>query len=411
MSEEYSDDFDASYRTVAYYVAKRKKELYSDNRGYLPLDHYSWEAQVDLGEADFIEKGVRYSGYYVNISFPHSNAGYCQIFKGANQECLLEGLKNIFEHMGYVPRNIWFDNDSTIVKRILQYGKREITEGFRRFQMHYGFESNFCNPYSGHEKGSVENKVGYHRRNFLVPIPEFDDIREFNKDLLKKCDKDMDRAHYKKGRKINELFEEDKKSMLYLPKQPYEVYKYETAVADKYGKVKFDGRIYSTTPVFAGREVIIKANAYDVTILDINYSYIQNHDRLYGEKKESMKWEPYLDLMSKRPTALKYTGFFKKLPQSLQEYFEECEYQQKKAALRILKRMVAEKDLETATKAFNTAIARGVRDVDSIWAVYYTMTHKVIDIEELRLSGRIPLLNPYTVDNKSYDILLKGGDA
>jgi hypothetical protein len=39
------------------------------------------------------------------------------------------------------------------------------------------------------------------------------------------------------------------------------------------------------------------------------------------------------------------------------------------------------------------------------------MTHKVIDIEELRLSGRIPLLNPYTVDNKSYDILLKGGDA
>lgn len=44
-----------------------------------------------------------------------------------------------------------------------------VSEGFLRFMVHYGFRSNFCNPRSGHEKGSVENKVGYHRRNLFVP--------------------------------------------------------------------------------------------------------------------------------------------------------------------------------------------------------------------------------------------------
>ena len=65
--------------------------------------------------------------------------------------------------------------------------------------LHYGFCTNFCNPNSGHEKGHIENKVGYNRRNFLVPIPEFEDIKEFNRELLKKCDQDMERNHYNKS--------------------------------------------------------------------------------------------------------------------------------------------------------------------------------------------------------------------
>jgi hypothetical protein len=36
-----------------------------------------------------------------------------------------------------------------------------------RFKCHYGFKSVYCNPASGNEKGSVENAVGYVRRNLL----------------------------------------------------------------------------------------------------------------------------------------------------------------------------------------------------------------------------------------------------
>jgi transposase len=86
---------------------------------------------------------------------------------------------------------------STAVKEIKAQGEREITDGFRRLQCHFGFESNFCNPASGHEKGSVETYVGYSRRNYFVPVPEISDLIEYNRSLLEKCDKDLNREHYK----------------------------------------------------------------------------------------------------------------------------------------------------------------------------------------------------------------------
>ena len=78
--------------------------------GFLPLEHPPGEAQVDFGEARFIENGVEYDGYYLNMSYPHSNGGHMQLSKSANQECLLEGMKAVFEHIGGVPTAIWFDN-------------------------------------------------------------------------------------------------------------------------------------------------------------------------------------------------------------------------------------------------------------------------------------------------------------
>lgn len=65
-----------------------------------------------------------------------------------------------FEHVGGVPISIWFDNMFTAVKKVKEYGKRDLTNGFIRFMMHYGFQSNFCNPSSGNGKWSVEAKSG-----------------------------------------------------------------------------------------------------------------------------------------------------------------------------------------------------------------------------------------------------------
>lgn len=230
--KELYPEFDASDRAVRDFVAKLRDELKISNEGFLPLEHPPGEAQIDFGEARFIEKGITYDGQYINISFPYSNAGYTQLFKSANQECLLEGMKAIFEHIGGVPTAIWFDNMSTAVQKIQKHGERDLTKGFMRFMMHYGFKSNFCNPDSGNEKGSVEAKVGYHRRNWFVPIPEFNDIKEYNEHLLYRLDKDMEREHYKGIGLIKDLFAEDKTKFFKLPEVAFEVYRYEFVKAD-----------------------------------------------------------------------------------------------------------------------------------------------------------------------------------
>ena len=89
---EYPGSFNCSYRTVAGYVGMKRKEIYGKRAGYLPLEHIPGETQADFGDAQYYEGGQLYSGKYLNLSFPYSNQGYFQLFRGENQECLLEGL-------------------------------------------------------------------------------------------------------------------------------------------------------------------------------------------------------------------------------------------------------------------------------------------------------------------------------
>jgi hypothetical protein len=347
----------------------------------------------------------------LNLSFPYSNAGFCQLFKSQNQECLLQGLKNIFEHIGGVPVSITFDNPSTIVIKIKEHGNRELTDIFINFRLHYGFSSNFCNPYSGHEKGSVENKVGFLRRNMFVPIPEFKDINEFNRELLEKCTKDMNRIHYKKRKLISELFKEDILALKMLPNNPFDVFKLQKATADKYGKVKYDKKLYSTVPAFAQREVWLKARANEIEILDEKYNLIQAHKRLYGEQRESMKWAPYIELMAKRPNSFMFTGFFKELPQTIKNYFEQLEYQEKKMVLAIFNRMVTDTDIDTAITAFSLALEEGCKDTDSIWSMFYTLTTQPVIAKDLEIKdSKIPNIIPFDINMKKYDALMKGGE-
>lgn len=410
LKEQYGDKFNVSARSVRAYVSRRRPEIFKgQDKGYLPLEHSPGEAQADFGEAQFIERGILYDGFYLTVSFPYSNAGYTQLFKSENQECLLEGLKSIFEHIGGTPREIWFDNASTIVKAIRRDGERDLSKGFERFMLHYNFICNLTNLDSGHEKGSVENKVGYSRRNHLVPIPKFNDIREYNRQLLEKCDEDMQRNHYKKHGTIAQLFEEDKKALNPLPAVPYEVYRLERVKADNYGKVRYDNKRYSSTPAFAGCQIWLKVGAFEVTLLDDKYNPIIKHPRLYGQQNESMQWGPYLELMAKRPRAIKYTGFFKELPLKLQDYLAKCDLTAQRAALQVLTRMTKNSDLQTATNAFMDTLERGLSDPDSIWSNFVRLTSGSYEPNPAKLPPEVPELKPYQVDTAIYDHLLNGG--
>ena len=81
LEELYPNEFNAHERSVRKFVAKLRKELIIYTDGFLPLEHPPGEAQADFGEARFIENGITYDGNYFNISYPHSNAGYIQLFK------------------------------------------------------------------------------------------------------------------------------------------------------------------------------------------------------------------------------------------------------------------------------------------------------------------------------------------
>jgi hypothetical protein len=217
-------------------VAQSKGEIYNQPPGYLPLEHLPGEAQGDFGEAEFYQGSQHYYGKYLNLSFPYSNQGYLQLFKGENQKCLFEGLISIFEHIGGVPEKTWFDNTWTIVTKMLKEGGRTLTADFLRFQEHYHFQVVFCNLEVGHEKGNVENKVGYHQQNPLVPFPHTYSLPDYNRELLERCDRDWEREHYRKEDAISGLFKADQAALLPLPRVPLDVSQYLTVRTNGYGR-------------------------------------------------------------------------------------------------------------------------------------------------------------------------------
>ena len=68
-------------------------------------------------------------------------------------------------------------------------GEVALTGVFSAFVAHYRLEVRFCNPYSGNEKGSVENAVGFLRRNLMVPPMRAESYGQLSRLLLERCDR------------------------------------------------------------------------------------------------------------------------------------------------------------------------------------------------------------------------------
>ena len=417
--EKEVEGFSCSYRTVAAYVSEKKKALnLKRQEGYIPLNHNPGEGQADFGTADFVENGRHYhEGKYLVVSFPHSNGGYLQLNYGENMECLLEGLVAVFEHIGGVPTEIWFDNTRTIVTKIIKGGERAITERFQLFCEHYRFKPVFMNPESGWEKGNVENKVGYLRRNELVPVPEFEKLSEFNKELLIRCDEDMAREHYEHddGTWISDLFREDREALLPLPARAFDTARYDTAMTNKYGQFTLnEGKhIYSASPAFCEEVVNLKITSQEVIVMDEHMAEVVRHRRLYGDhRQESMDWLPYLKYIARRPRSLRNSGIYDMMPEAMRQFMDGCKNAERGRILKILSELTDRTGFDSALRTVNMAIEHQATDPDSLMTLYNRTYADVPMLPPVETSADIPgaRIIPFNRDDlKTLDTALKKG--
>jgi len=404
--------FDCSYRLVAAYVSQKKEELrLKRTEGFLPLQHAFGEAQGDFGSAEFYENGYLISGKHLVLSFPNSNAGFIQLNYGENMECLLEGLTAIFKHIGGVPPEIWFDNTATIVTEVIKGGGRLLTDKFTRFMDHYGFKAVFMNPAEGHEKGNVENKVGYSRKNLLVPAPKFSSLKQFNEQLLKDCDEDLNREHYYKPGTIAELFKADQKHLLPLPAIEFDTSTLLTGIrTNGYGRFTLNNgkHEYSVSPSHALSSVNVRLTSAFVTVLDENYREIVRHRRLYGnEAQSSMEWVPYLDYISRHPRSLRNTGIYDMMPDSMRVYLDSCEGSDRKDVLQVLSELTNRTGFESAVQTVNQAILYQANDPDSLRSLYSSIHSDVPELPPLTGSDTVPKVTQIPVNLSDYDALLQ----
>ncbi len=113
-----------------------------------------------------------------------SGAGFHCAYPHASQQAFLEAHELAFAYFGGVFAVLRYDNLGSAVKKVLRGQQREETQRFIAFRSHWGFQSEFCTPGEGHEKGGVEVENGYFRRNHLVPVPRVGSLEELNALLL-----------------------------------------------------------------------------------------------------------------------------------------------------------------------------------------------------------------------------------
>lgn len=348
-----------SYNTVQRYV-KRWKEAHRDHdEGYLDQVALPADMQVDFGQADFYLGDVRQRLHYLVCDFPFSNVGLAQVFFGETAECVCEGLMAVFAYVGGVPRRIVFDNATGAGRRVC--GKIRTSELFGAFAAHFGFDFAFCNPYAGHEKGAVENKVGAIRRELFVPVPKIWDVRAFNERLLDKCMAASDKPHYIKGEGQRELFCEDEFALSPLPAAPFTAVTWQRMRADKYGNVVLDGRHrYSSSPRFASCEMIVGKKAFDVEIYDARGELVAVHPRAFGDKPtESVEPASQLPLLCRKPAGWPNSRVRESLPEDVREWMDALEEEPRKEMLRVMRDVAAESGYGPMVKAMGRARASG----------------------------------------------------
>ena len=401
--------YKGSYSSVKRYARKKKYLLKQNPAGCLPLAQPKGHAQIDFGEFSYYTPdGVAHDAYTLTITFPYSNKGYIQVFPSQNQECLLTGMQRIFEHIGGVPPRVRADNMSTAVSKVLKGRKRILTDGYARFMLHYGFRTDFCNPAAGNEKGNVENKVGYGRRNALVPVPTIESFDTFNEQLWDWCGKDAQRLHYKHKVPIQELWEEERGVLLALPEHPYQVFRYEVLRVNKTGFVVIDTNNYGLSPTLYGEKVQAKI-FYDRIQFFHDHDLVGEYRRSYGQAEDLMDWTQYVETLCKKPGAVEDTRFFQQMPQAWREHLARTTGTERKNALELLKEIVIDGNAARCTNVLSLAGKNGRTDTDSIRQCYYLLSRGPNVPEPLDLDMVAPVLN-YRPNLSEYDALT-GGEA
>jgi transposase len=291
--------------TVRRYVRQRKQELGFGRREVFVPQSYHWgqEAQVDWFEAVAKLDGVSCKLQFFAMRSMASGDAFHRAYTNATQQALLEGHELAFDYFGGVFHKLRYDNMASVVKKILRGRQRVETERIIAFRSHWGYQSEYCNPAKGNEKGGVEGELGWYRRNWLVPVPEAKDLATLNEQLIAACVASRDRTIQGKAMTVGAASHYEKGFLLPRAAEgfPFEEVLY-PLVVDGHGRVKVKANWYSA-PLSPGLRVSAVVGPSEIEIRHDNRGAAR-HPRCYGRGHQILNLEHYLDVLERKPGAM-----------------------------------------------------------------------------------------------------------
>ena len=297
LREEYG--YQGSDRTVRREV-RRLKATVPDS--HVPQTYEAGEGGTfDFGEAFVILSGQETKVHLGCLRLDYSSHYFVCALPTERQEAFFECHLRGFAYLGGVPGRIRYDNLKAAVYKIMTGKRRQEQATWTAFRSHFLFESEYVTPGRGQEKGGVENLVGYVRRNFLVPLPAFQDYDELNAYLWGCCEQDA-RRRRRFGRLVRELWQEEQAKLRPLPPRLPEACTTVTSRVNRRQQVRLAGNWYSVPADYVGRQITMHAYVFRVAIA-CQDNIIATHARSYGREEEVLEPHHYLPVLLRKPGA------------------------------------------------------------------------------------------------------------
>ncbi len=299
---------EVSERQVRRYVRARRRELGEPvDEVFVPQVHEPGiEAEVDWGEAIVEIAGQRRKVSLFLMRACYSGAAFVIAFERETQQAFLEAHVEAFRFFGGVFQTIRYDNLRSAVKQVLRGRRRVEQDRFVALRSHYLYESSFTRrgKEGAHEKGGVEGEVGRFRRRHLVPVPSVGSLKELNDLLEDGCFAELRRRIAGRSETVGEALRVEARALRELPFEEYETAEQASPRVDTKALVTIRQNRYSVPVALVGLRAQAKIGAREI-VISHERREVARHPRLYGRFQTAARLDHYLELLQRKPGALK----------------------------------------------------------------------------------------------------------
>lgn len=305
------DEHDATVAesTVRAFVAEVKRELgLSGPEAMVPQSKPpGWEAEVDFGELKITLDGAADQRVWMFVMrLSSSGRTFRRVYGNETIESFLDGHVRAFEFFGGVPVRVRYDNLRPAVTKVLLGKLRELNPRFVALRSHYLFDTSFCAPGKGHEKGGVEGEIGRFRRNWLTPVPDVADLDELNVQVDAAVDVDDGRRTLTRDgtvRTVADWWALEAPLLAPLPAEPADVVTELSCRVDTRARICVRQAFYSVPTRHVGQRVRVLLAASHLAVFD-GPRPIATHPRSLHKGTETLTLDHYLEILGRKPGAL-----------------------------------------------------------------------------------------------------------
>jgi transposase len=314
--------FKGSYSRVTEFVRRwRAGGGANVKAAFIPLKFELGEAfQFDWSEETLVVGGFVRKLQVAHIKLCASRAFLLVAYPAQSHEMLFDAHTRGFRAFGGIPKRGIYDNMRTAVDKVGAGKRRIVNTRFAAMAAHYLFEPDFCNVASGWEKGVVEKNVQDSRRRIWQNAGEvrFSNFGELNAWLQERCQALWSQLAYPQ---LEHLSIADALAMerdALMPMVPaFDGYVETVATVSSTSLVSIERNKYSVPCTFANQKLSIRLYPDRIEAHD-EHGKVATHERSFERGEVRYDWRHYLQLLERKPGALRNGAPFDQLPQALQ---------------------------------------------------------------------------------------------